>query len=87
VAPNALADVIGFLALPAARAVHGACVPVVGLVSANPGDIQCPWVYPCLWDSTKCNPTFTRINKPVPIIHCPVLESGDEVATVPIKFD
>ena len=32
VAPDALADVIGFLASPAARAVHGACLPVVGLV-------------------------------------------------------
>lgn len=32
VAPDALAEVIGFLASPAARAVHGACLPVVGLV-------------------------------------------------------
>jgi NAD(P)-dependent dehydrogenase (short-subunit alcohol dehydrogenase family) len=32
VAPDALADVIGFLASPAARAVHGACLPVAGLV-------------------------------------------------------
>lgn len=32
VAPDALADAIGFLASPAARAVHGACLPVVGLV-------------------------------------------------------
>jgi NAD(P)-dependent dehydrogenase (short-subunit alcohol dehydrogenase family) len=30
VTPDALADVIGFLASPAARAVHGVCVPVVG---------------------------------------------------------
>lgn len=32
VAPDALAEVIGFLASPASRAVHGACVPVMGLV-------------------------------------------------------
>lgn len=32
VAPDALAEVIGFLASPAARAVHGACLPVMGLV-------------------------------------------------------
>jgi len=32
VAPDALAEVIGFLASPAARAVHGACLPVVGLL-------------------------------------------------------
>lgn len=32
VAPGALAEVIGFLSSPAARAVHGASLPVVGLV-------------------------------------------------------
>lgn len=32
VAPDALAEVIGILASPAARAVHGACLPVMGLV-------------------------------------------------------
>lgn len=32
VAPHALADVIGFLCSPAARAVHGVCLPVRGLV-------------------------------------------------------
>ena len=32
VAPGALAEVIGFLASPAARAVHGASLPVMGLV-------------------------------------------------------
>ena len=32
VAPGALAEVIGFLSSPAARAVHGASLPVMGLV-------------------------------------------------------
>jgi NAD(P)-dependent dehydrogenase (short-subunit alcohol dehydrogenase family) len=31
VAPDALSDVILFLASPAARAIHGAAIPVVGL--------------------------------------------------------
>jgi NAD(P)-dependent dehydrogenase (short-subunit alcohol dehydrogenase family) len=31
VGPDALADIIAFLASPAARALHGACVPVTNL--------------------------------------------------------
>ena len=32
VAPEALADVMMFLASDAARAIHGACIPVTALV-------------------------------------------------------